>query len=87
MLVKRNKKLFEQSTDISIEGRFIETNAYFIRKGNTYYPLENKKSLVKVLADRKKELQSFIRSNKLKFRENREADILQLVQYYAQLSK
>ncbi|PSR55172.1 hypothetical protein AHMF7605_17490 [Adhaeribacter arboris] len=86
VLAHRSKRLVQQTTDIGLEGKYVETDSYFIYKKNIYYPVDKKKSVVKILADRKKEVQAFIRSNKLTFRQNRETDIMKLVQYYVQLS-
>ena len=89
VLGKEVKKVREQIQS-SAEGiwRLIDTKNYFyIRKDNNYYEVEGKKGLLRVYADHKKELQQFIKSNKLSFRKNPEDMLVKASEYYDRLIK
>jgi hypothetical protein len=81
-LAKRSKNVQEQATHEGMKGHFDQVIKYYIRKENIYYPVKDKRSVLKVLPDKKKELQQYAREQKLKFGKNREKAILQLTQYY-----
>ena len=82
LLAKRTKNLQEQATQEGMKGHFEQVNKYYIRKENIYYPVKDKRSVLKVLPDKKKELQRYAREQKLKFGKNREKAILQLTRFY-----
>ncbi|GEO07447.1 hypothetical protein AAE02nite_51110 [Adhaeribacter aerolatus] len=81
-LAKRTKNIQEQATPSGMEGWFDLATKYYIRKENKYYPVKDKRSVLKVLPDKKKELQRYAREQHLEFRKNREKAILQLIQFY-----
>ncbi|KAA5542884.1 hypothetical protein [Adhaeribacter rhizoryzae] len=81
-LAKRTKNIQEQPTPYGMEGRFEQQTKYYIRKENTYYQVKDKRSVLNVLADKKKELQRHAREQKLQFRKDREKAILELTQFY-----
>ncbi|MDB5261570.1 MAG: hypothetical protein JWQ14_851 [Adhaeribacter sp.] len=82
LLAKRTKNLQEQATMDGMKGRFESANKYYIRKENIYYPVKDKRSLLKTLPDKRKELQRYAREQKIKFGKNREKALLQLTQFY-----
>ncbi|MEO6456467.1 MAG: hypothetical protein ABIN97_20490 [Ginsengibacter sp.] len=83
VLYKKVLKLLEdRSAFAGIEKHVIESNKYFIKKDNRYYAIKNKKSLLPVMSNRKKEVQQFIRSNKLNFRKAEEDAIIRTVTFY-----
>ncbi len=82
-LAKRIKEPVEDITDRGMEGSFLVKDKFFIFKNERYFPVSTKKSVLKVFAENKKILQKFIRSQRLNFKkENREASLVKLVQYY-----
>jgi hypothetical protein len=85
-LAKRLKNLQEQATQEGMKGSFEQQNRFYIRKENIYYPVRDKRSVLKILPDKKKELQRHIREQNLKFGKNREEAILRLTQYYNTLN-
>lgn len=72
--------------DISMSGvlnrSVIESNEYFIKKDNRYYAVENKRSLLLIMNNKKKEVEQFIKKNKLNLRKNPEDALRKIVAYY-----
>lgn len=87
VMAKRNKRFIEQPTPRGMEGEFLIEDKFFIRANDTYYPVSKKKSVLQVFPENKKELQKYIRSQRLKFKkESRETSIVKLAQYYNSLA-
>ena len=83
VLAKRIKRMYEDATPRGMEGEFTIEDKFFVRKNNQYYPVSNKKTILKVFNDNRKELQKYSRNQRLKFKkEIREASLVKLVQYY-----
>lgn len=89
LLVKETKSIREElkSGDEGIVRYADSKLSYFIKKGNSYLPVTGKKSLYKILSDKKKELQQYARTNHLSFNKNREQMLQQLCGYYDQLTR
>jgi hypothetical protein len=65
LLKKESKNILENVNVEGIERTAVGSNSYYLFKNNRYYHIKNKKSLLKVLTDRKKEIRQFMRRNKL----------------------
>ena len=86
VMARRTKRIVEDATPRGMEGEFLSEDKFFIRKNNQYYPVSNKKTILKVFNDSKKELQKYSRNQRLIFKkENRESSLIKLVQYYDML--
>ncbi|MBV4356979.1 hypothetical protein [Pinibacter aurantiacus] len=87
MLLKRNrKKITEELTTNEGILRYInDNNAFAIKKGNTYYSVGGKKDVLRVYADKKKQLQQYIRRNNLDFRRDQDNALAKSVAYYDSL--
>lgn len=86
VLVKRLKTVQVSSTSSGLEYYFSYAADFYVRKDNSYYSAANQNSLLDVLKDRKKELQHFINSNKIKFRRNPEESLVKISSYYDHLA-
>ncbi|TGE29480.1 hypothetical protein E5K02_08510 [Hymenobacter metallicola] len=83
LLVKRYKVVQERATTLGTEAKFSEKDKVFAKKDGAYYPITAKGDLLKLLPDRKKELQKYIAEHKLSFKAAaREASLLELAKYY-----
>ena len=60
---------------------------YYFRKNNSYYPIRNQKELLNYFPDRKKEIQHFIRINKLSFKKDPDNLLTQVAVYSDQQTK
>lgn len=87
MLLKRNRKTIteELSTNEGILRFINDNNSFAIKKGNTYYPVSGKKDVLKVYADKKKQLQQYIRRNNLDFKRDKDNALAKSVAYYDSL--
>jgi hypothetical protein len=67
------------------ESYFNPTKHYYIRKANVYYTVTGKGSLIDILRDKKKEVQQYIKANKIKFRQDPEEAMVKIASYYDHL--
>lgn len=82
LLAKRTKNIQERAQEGGMKGEFREKNRYYVQKNKRYYVVNDKKSVLKLFPEQKKELQKYARSSKLNFRKKREPALVQLIQYY-----
>ncbi|MDB5023153.1 MAG: hypothetical protein JWP78_908 [Mucilaginibacter sp.] len=86
-LAKRAKSIQNSSSaTVAPESYFNTTNKYYFRKGNTYYQVSGKNSVLKVLKDKKSELQQYIRKNNIEFINNPEDAMTKIASYYDHLT-
>ncbi|HJP64416.1 MAG TPA: hypothetical protein VJ844_13310 [Mucilaginibacter sp.] len=64
-----------------------DRSALFVKKGDKYYPITGKGSLTNVFADRKKEINQYIRDHKLDYKTDKEGMAAAVAAYYDQLTK
>ncbi|WBA41422.1 hypothetical protein [Hymenobacter canadensis] len=87
VVAKRVKLISERLEQGNKNADFYSKDRYFLRKNNLYYPIDSKASIVKHMADHEKEIQKFIKANRLGFsKKTRELDIIELADYYNSLS-
>ena len=66
---------------------FESTKRIYIVMDGVYYPVKNKRSVLKLFASRKKEIKEFIKQTGLSFRDNQENAIIAIAGYYDKLTK
>ena len=85
VLLKRERKVIQEDLYSSdhVE-RFIDgtDSSYYLKIGNEYHPVNNTRSLLYVLKDRKKEVRKFIRANQLDMRKDRENTLIKVTAWY-----
>ena len=87
LFAKRTKKI-ENSIKLSgAEAKVFYKDHYYLRKENNYYRVSNKRSFLQNLNDKRKELQPYVRQNKLNFRKDIENAMVKTLAYYDQLIK
>lgn len=87
-LVKWSKSIQSTSTQTTLETFFTAASRdFFLKKNNNYYRIGGQSALLKVLKDKKKELQQYIRANKIKFKDDPEKAMRMIAAEYDQLSK
>jgi hypothetical protein len=83
VLKKTIKSISEEATIDEGILKHIEVNyQYFIKRGNGYIRVNSSRELLAVFKDHEKDLQRFIRKNKLKFRRDKENIIIRVTGYY-----
>jgi len=84
---KHIKRVQESVTNEGVRKYIVESIDYYISKRNVYYQVNSKNDLLAVLKDRKKELNTFVKKNKLDTRRKKDESFTTLVAYYDQLNK
>jgi hypothetical protein len=84
VLVKRTKKIDESKATETI---YEDITDIYVKKGNKYYPVNSKGSVMDVFKDKNKELNQYLKDNKIKFNKDRESAIARLAGYYDQINK
>ncbi|MFH0841558.1 MAG: hypothetical protein V1903_02940 [Bacteroidota bacterium] len=64
---------------------FIQVHRIFIRKDNQIVQVSGKRELLKILSDRKAELKSYIKHNKLRVAKNEPRSFIPVLEYYDKL--
>jgi transcription elongation factor GreA-like protein len=86
VLRKYYKSLREEPTTTEGILRYIyDNNDYFIKTGADFSRANTRRELLDIFSDHKKEIQRFIRKNKLKFRQHKEELLTLTAAYYDQL--
>ncbi|MBG8553160.1 hypothetical protein [Hymenobacter guriensis] len=86
VLAKRAKRMQEHVNQREKSLEFVATNKLYLKKSGVFYAVSNRGSVTRLLADRSKEIQKYIRDNKLKFNKStRESDIIQTARFYNSL--
>lgn len=87
IIAKRAKTIQNSSNAAAApETYFIATNDYYLRKGKVYYKISGQSSILKVLKDKKNELQQYIRSNKIRFKDNPDDAMAKIAAQYDHLT-
>jgi len=84
-LYKAFLKTFTDNTNSSNTTYYrnvVEKDYFFIRKGGIYFRVRRKKGLLSVLADRRKEVQQFMRTHKIRIRKDPENAFKNIVHFY-----
>lgn len=82
LFAKRKKEIVEKINLQYSESSFIEHDGYYIFKNNIYYPVNDKKSVLNILKEKRNELVKFLHRNKIKFRKDSETAIMKMVAFY-----
>jgi len=85
---KHTKDIQVEKSGLNIQNIFYEHTSYFLLKDGIYYPVSGKRSMLNVFKDKKKDLDAYIKANKIDFNDNQEEEgMIKVATYYDQLSK
>jgi hypothetical protein len=85
-LYARRSKEFKQIVSTSgIVNTFREINKYYLFRNNQFHPVKNKRSVRLVLSNFEDELNQYIRSERLKFRNTFESTVIKITKYCNEL--
>lgn len=89
MVLKKDiKEIHEEPSVVEgLERSVFKSSYYYIKKAAIIYQVKSQDELLDILTDKKKEIRQFLRSNKLKFRKDKDNTLLQAVIYYEQITK
>jgi hypothetical protein len=84
----KNRKVIDESIDNGniLKKTAVEKNKWFISKQGTYYEVQGKSSILKVLSDKKKEIQQFSKKNKIRFKDDMNNALAFIMAYYDKIS-
>ena len=87
ILAKRMKNIQTTlSASTGPETYFYEKNDYYLKKGNAYYKINGKGSMLKILKEKKSELQKYIKQNNIDFGNNPDEAMAKIASYYDHLT-
>lgn len=88
-LLKKEIKKIKETATINVELLIIveQKDYYYLKKEGKYFLIDNKRDFFDFVADRKKEVKSFIKANNLNFRKDRQNTLTQSIAYYDSLKK
>jgi hypothetical protein len=84
LFAKREKKISQQYSNMEINNVVYTHSYYYIKKGDAFYPVTSKKSLLNSLKPKQKEVQQYLKKNNIKFKKAPEKAALMAVEYYDQ---
>lgn len=88
LFLKKIKKSVLKEVDIKgVHISFKEIIKYIIVKHGKPHHITNKKSLFKALDDKEKELSTYAREENLRFKQHKEEDMINLIEYYDQITQ
>jgi hypothetical protein len=87
-ILAKRKKTIQSSSNIesTLETFFLATDDYYLKKGNMYYKIGSKGSVLKILKDKKNELQKYLKQNDIRYGDNPEFAIVKMASYYDQIT-
>jgi hypothetical protein len=86
-LLARRTKLIQSMVKQAIEMRVFSKDFFYIKKNNSYFPIRTKKAFLEQFSDKRKEVQQYIKQNKLRFRKDAETTMIKVTQYYNQITR
>lgn len=86
VLIKRTKSIKELLEIQGITKQFSEGVEYFIMRDHQLYKVNGESAFIRLFENHKEELKKYLKSNKLKFRQDPVKTLVSLASYYEQLS-
>lgn len=84
-LLKRETKSIQVQASFLNQGfeKYTLTNtSYWFKKGETYYAVNNQRSLLTAIKDKSKEAKKFMRSNRLRMRKDKQNTLVKVITWY-----
>jgi len=85
LFAKRGKEIIEKRGSNAIDNVVNSTNAYYVMKKDIYYKFKNERSLLKILSDKKKEIQQYLKKNRVRYKDDPERAMIMAIEYYNRL--
>lgn len=79
---KETKTLNEDLSSGKLRNFILEDSAYYIKKNGVFFEVNNKRSLLDAFQEKKKEVQEFMRKNKLKIRNDKNNALPKIAAFY-----
>ena len=85
-MLKRTKTVTNNITSQGVEVLYKDNSDIYIKNEGNYHLVNSKGSVMDILKYKKKELNQYLKSNKISFNKNKEASITALAKYYDQVT-
>ena len=82
VIARRQKFLREQIVSTTVERSFEDRTRYYLMRNGVFFPVKSKGSALKLMSDRKQELNKFLKQKKMRFADNRELALATLAEHY-----
>lgn len=87
-VIKKYVVTYEEKVNgLSIEASFRIKERFYVVKENRFYPVKNKRALLNLFPDKKKELSRYAREQKLNFKKQPEQAFVTIVKQYEALNR
>jgi hypothetical protein len=84
-LLAKRVKTIQRKITMAVEMHVFEGDQYYLKINNVYTPVNTQGAFLRKFADRKSEVQKYMKQNKLNYRSDREGFMKSVVAYYNQL--
>lgn len=86
VILKKEKKTVREEVSTSVITKYIEYSvSYYVKKDSIWYLVNTKKGLLNAFRDKGPQLKKFLRSNGLKFRQDKDNTLIKAVTWYDSL--
>ena len=87
VLVKRIKTIFDHQVSAQFAEIIYEDHStIYLKKGDKFLEISSNGDLKNAFADKKKQINEFMRANKIKFNKDKEGAVAKVAGYYDQIS-
>jgi hypothetical protein len=86
LYAKRSKSKKENIAISGIEQKFVQQSSFYVKKENVYYPAKTQSEIMELMKDKKNEIKAHFKANKIRFKRNQEAVLIEMVRYYNQIT-
>lgn len=86
LLAKRSKEIKEYIENSKSIKEFVPRIVFFIRKGESFYSVKSKQSVLRLFKDQKKSIRKYLKKNRIKYNSDPEEAIVKILKYTEQLS-
>jgi hypothetical protein len=92
----RIRLLKRESKSVQVQASFLNqgfekytltSTSYYLKKGETYYAVNNERSLLAAIKDKSREAKRFMRSNRLRMRKDKQNTLVQVITWYDGLTR
>jgi hypothetical protein len=86
VLKKTVKKILDDlASDNVVQKQISQSVHYYIKTATAVYEINNERDILAIFPEKKKEIQQFVKKNKLNFNEDKGNTIIKIVVYYEQI--
>jgi len=81
----RREKFIKEKVSSEIEREFLKRYQLYLNRDNFWYPVSSSRYALRILKDRSREIQQYIRKNKINFKNDPEQALVKIATYYDSL--